>query len=58
MFLKLNKTLLGGGVRDGSKTPGEFRSVQNYIGTQGSKIENASYIPPEPQLVDTFMSNR
>ncbi|MBU3110956.1 Fic family protein [Clostridium lacusfryxellense] len=53
----LHKTLLGGGVRGGSKTPGEFRSVQNYIGMQGSKIENASYIPPEPQLVDSYMSN-
>ncbi|MCB2305668.1 Fic family protein [Clostridium estertheticum] len=57
LIKNLHKTLLGGGVRGGSKTPGEFRSVQNYIGTQGSKIENASYIPPEPQLVDSFMSN-
>ena len=57
LIKNLHKTLLGGGVRGGSKTPGEFRSVQNYIGTQGSNIENASYIPPEPQLVDSFMSN-
>ncbi|MBW9173149.1 Fic family protein [Clostridium estertheticum] len=57
LIKNLHKTLLGGGIRGGSKTPGEFRSVQNYIGTQGSKIENASYIPPEPQLVDSFMSN-
>ncbi|MGH4118068.1 Fic family protein [Clostridium sp.] len=57
LIKNLHKTLLGGGVRGGSKTPGEFRTVQNYIGTQGCKIENASYIPPEPQLVDSYMSN-
>jgi len=57
LIKNLHKTLLGGGVRGGGKTPGEFRTVQNYIGTSGCKIENASYIPPEPQLVDSYMSN-
>jgi len=57
LIKNLHKTLLGGGVRGGGKTPGQFRTVQNYIGTQGCKIENASYIPPEPQLVDSYMSN-
>ncbi|MBW9159173.1 Fic family protein [Clostridium sp. FP2] len=53
----LHKTLLGGGVRGGSKTPGQFRTIQNYIGTQGCTLQNASFIPPEPQLVDSYMSN-
>jgi Fic family protein len=57
LIKNLHKTLLGGGVRGGGKTPGEFRTIQNYIGTQGCTLENASYIPPEPQLVDSYMSN-
>lgn len=57
LIKNLHKTLLEGDVRGGGKTPGEFRTVQNYIGTQGCTIENASYIPPEPQLVDSLMSN-
>ena len=57
LIKNLHKTLLGGGVRGGGKTPGEFRTIQNYIGTQGCTLENASYIPPEPQLVNSYMSN-
>ena len=57
LIKNLHKTLLGGGVRGGGKTPGECRTIQNYIGTQGCTVENASYIPPEPQLVDSYMSN-
>jgi len=57
LIKNLHKTLLGCGVRGSSKTPGEFRTIQNYIGTQGCTIETASYIPPEPQLIDSYMSN-
>lgn len=34
------------GVRGGSQTPGEFRRVQNWIGSTGSTIETATYLPP------------
>lgn len=57
LIKNLHKILLGGGVRGASKTPGQFRTVQNYIGTQGCTLEKASFIPPEPQLVDIYMSN-
>ena len=32
----------------GDKNPGQFRSHQNYIGTQGSRIETAAFVPPPP----------
>lgn len=36
-----------GGVRGGDKTPGEFRTQQNYIGSKSTtKIRDASYVPP------------
>ena len=34
------------GVRGSDKTPGEFRTSQNWIGGQGSSLKNARYIPP------------
>lgn len=33
-------------VRGGSLTPGEFRRSQNWIGPMGSTPENAPYVPP------------
>lgn len=41
------------GARGQHKSPGEFRTSQNWIGTQGAKIATASFIPPPPQaLID------
>ncbi|KYG84925.1 cell filamentation protein Fic [Roseivirga seohaensis] len=34
------------GVRGDSKDPGNFRRIQNYIGSPGSNIENARFVPP------------
>lgn len=34
------------GVRGSDKTPGEFRTSQNWIGGKGSTLKNARYIPP------------
>src|ERR1043165_185715 len=34
------------GVRGQSSAPGEFRSVQNWIGKPGTKIADATYVPP------------
>lgn len=33
-------------VRGGNKQPGEFRTNQNWVGTPGSPIELAMYVPP------------
>lgn len=36
------------GVRGHNAAPGDFRTIQNWIGAPGSTIANASYIPPPP----------
>lgn len=53
----MHKILLSGNVRGKNRNPGEFRSIQNFIGPEGCTIQTASYIPPEPQLVPEYMSN-
>lgn len=48
---------MSGEVRGSSRSPGEFRAIQNFIGPTVCTIETASYVPPEPQLVADYMSN-
>jgi len=49
---ELHKILLDS-VRGQDKTPGEFRTDQNWIGKAGCTIEEASFVPPSPlQLLD------
>lgn len=36
-------------VRGGEKTPGEFRTTQNWIGGTGSSLSSAQFVPPPPQ---------
>ncbi len=55
MFLKLHKSILTGS-RGENKAPGMYRKVQNFIGPT-NKIEDATYIPPEAQLIEDYMSN-
>lgn len=40
------------GVRGDRATPGEFRRVQNWIGSPGSTAATAMYVPPPPDLMD------
>lgn len=55
MFLELHRVILKNS-RGENRSPGEYRKTQNFIGPT-TKIEDASYIPPEPQRVDEYMSN-
>ena len=47
-FIKEMHAILMDSVRGQDKTPGQFRTEQNWIGTPGCKIEEASFVPPEP----------
>lgn len=51
MLHKLHETLL-----KSSRSSGEYRKIQNFIGPN-DKIEDATYIPPEPQNIDRLMGN-
>jgi Uncharacterized conserved protein len=45
------------GVRGQEKSPGEFRYSQNWIGGEGSTLQNARYIPPNPADMIEAMSD-
>ena len=47
-ILDMHKKLMENSVRGRNKNPGEFRKDQNWIGSYGSSIEQASFIPPNP----------
>ncbi|MDR2837267.1 MAG: Fic family protein [Azonexus sp.] len=52
-FVRELHRILMDSVRGQDKTPGEFRRDQNWIGSYGCTIEQASFVPPNPlQLPD------
>ncbi|WP_179031010.1 Fic family protein [Paenibacillus kribbensis] len=57
LFKAMHVTLMSNEVRGSNRTPGEYRKIQNFIGPEGCSLETATYIPPQPQLVDDFMNN-
>lgn len=58
LIKKLHQVLMQGDSRGGSSVvAGEFRTIQNFLGPKGATIENATYIPPEPQLIAEYISN-
>lgn len=57
LFKIMHETLLSNDVRGSHRSPGEFRKTQNFLGPEGCTIETATYIPPEPQLVDEHLAN-
>lgn len=44
-------------VRGRNKGRGSFRTIQNWIGTPGSAIEQAQFVPPAPERVAESMGN-
>lgn len=56
LIREMHQALLEG-VRGDRARPGEFRNTQNWIGTPGSSLENASYVPPPvPQMLTALDS--
>ncbi len=39
------------GIRGNHTTPGEFRKTQNWIGPTSCALQNATYVPPSPDLL-------
>ncbi len=56
-LMKETHAVLMEGVRGQEKSPGEFRTSQNWIGGQGSTLQNARYIPPNPEDMQDAMSD-
>ncbi len=56
MINSMHKILLSG-VRGEDKSPGEIRSIQNYIGLRGLGKDGAIFIPPTPQEIPKLLDN-
>lgn len=42
-------------VRGKDKNPGQFRTTQNWIGQRGCTIEQATYVPPSPIVLQAHL---
>lgn len=56
-LIRETHAVLMNSVRGGDKAPAEFRTSQNWIGGAGSTLQNARYIPPNPQDMVECMSD-
>ena len=56
MINSMHKILLSG-VRGKDKSPGEIRTIQNYIGLKGLGKEGATFVPPIPEEVPELLDN-
>lgn len=56
-FIKELHSILLHSVRGHDKAPGELRKTQVYIGKPGTPIEEASFVPPTPNLIIELLSN-
>ncbi len=54
LIREMHKILLDS-VRGQEKSPGEFRKDQNWIGSYGSTIEQASFVPPPPLQLMNYL---
>jgi Fic family protein len=56
-LIKEIHALLLTGVRGSNKTPGEFRTSQNWIGNAGASLGNAEFVPPPPHEVPKCLAD-
>ena len=52
----MHRRLLSG-VRGRERTPGEFRTTQNWVGESGSTIETARFVPPPPGELPALLAD-
>lgn len=50
LIKEIHKVLVEG-TRGSNKTPGEFRKTQNWIGSRGASLNEATFVPPPPDIV-------
>lgn len=56
-FLNNVHKILLDSVRGNEKEPGKIRNIQNWIGPKGCTIDQAVFIPPEPEEVPILLDN-
>jgi Fic family protein len=56
LYKEMHSILLDS-VRGKDKQRGTFRTSQNWIGTPGTPIEKATYVPPAPELLMEYLDN-
>jgi len=60
LCLKLIRQIHGrlmAGTRGGEKTPGEFRTSQNWIGSGGCTLRNATFVPPPVHAIQDCLTH-
>jgi len=57
LVLSCHEKFFTTGFQGKEKYPGQFRPTQNYIGSPGSTLETARYIPPPPQKITALLDN-
>jgi len=55
-FIRELHGILMEGVRGEQATPGEFRQSQNWIGSTGATLDNATFVPPPVQEMQECLS--
>lgn len=53
---QVHGTLLAG-VRGDDKSPGRLRQIQNWIGSEGTSIGEARFVPPPPDRVEDLLAD-
>ena len=56
-LIKELHAILLNSVRGANKARGEFRRIQNWIGPQGCSMEEATFIPPSPDILPQALDN-
>lgn len=44
-------------IKNSDHTPGQFRTIQNWIGVPNSSIKKSVYVPPPPEYLDQLLEN-